>query len=469
MRVFNSLGRELQLLEPRDDGKVSIYVCGPTVQSAPHIGHGRSAVAFDVIRRYLEWSGYDVTYVVNITDVEDKIIAAAEERGVTPDVVARETAEQFRAAYRGLNVLPPHIEPKATEHIPEMVDLIEDLIAGGHAYAADNGDVYFAVRSYAGYGSLSGRRIDDLISGARIEPGEDKRDPLDFALWKAAKPGEPHWDSPWGSGRPGWHIECSAMARKYLGAGFDIHGGGTDLVFPHHENEVAQSEAAYGAPFARYWLHNGMVNLGGEKMAKSTGRVIDLLEALDTYQPMAIRLFYLRTHYRRPVDFTVEAIEDAGASLERLWAFRRRVQEPTGEDAVPAAIERFREFMDNDFDTAGALSVLFEVVREGNARLDEGLGVDGWIAAYDEITAVLGLAEPAPDLDDLADQIAALAASFGIDDAGDPGAVVDRLVETRAWARAEQDWERSDEIRDALTALGIVVEDASGGSRWHRQ
>ena len=446
-----------------------MYVCGPTVQSPPHIGHGRSAVAFDVIGRYLEWSGYEVTYVVNITDVEDKIIAAAAERGLTPEQIAMETTEQFRAAYDGLNVRRPDIEPRATEHIAEMISLTEDLIAGGHAYRADNGDVYFRVRSFADYGRLSGRKIDDLISGARIEPGEDKEDPLDFALWKAAKPGEPHWESPWGAGRPGWHIECSAMARRYLGDGFDIHGGGTDLIFPHHENEVAQSEAAHGAPFARYWLHNGMVNLGGQKMAKSTGLVVDLLGALDEYPPQAIRLFYLRSHYRRPIDFTAEALEDAGATLERLRSFRRRFAGKPEVDAPAEVLDRFRAFMDDDFDTAGALSVLFEVIREGNARLDAGEDAEAWVAAHDEIVGVLGLEELEVSLDDLRGEIDALAESLDIETAEDPAVTVDRLVDLRARARAEKEWARSDQLRDALERIGIIVEDAADGTRWHRQ
>ncbi len=469
MRVFNSLGRESQAFTPREDGRVTMYVCGPTVQAAPHIGHGRSAVAFDVIRRYLEWRGLLVTYVVNITDVEDKIIAAAAERGTTAEAVATETAEQFREAFRALNVRPPDVEPKATDHIAEMIELIEDLLSGGHAYAASNGDVYFSVRSFPGYGRLSGRKIDDLISGARIDPSEDKRDPLDFALWKAAKPGEPQWDSPWGRGRPGWHIECSAMARKYLGPGFDIHGGGTDLVFPHHENEVAQAEAAYDPPFARYWLHNGMVNLGGEKMAKSTGLVVDLLDALEKYPPLAIRLFYLRTHYRRPVDFTHEAIEDAAAALDRLWAFRRRFPGDPEEVALGEPIDRFQEFMDDDFDTAGGLSVLFEIVREGNGRLDSGEAVDAWVAAYDDMVGVLGLAEPAATLDDLSADLGALIARFGLEPAPSPEAAIDRLVDLRTRARTTKDWARSDELRDELARIGIIVEDASGGTRWHRR
>jgi cysteinyl-tRNA synthetase len=349
-----------------------------------------------------------------------------------------------------------------------MIELIEELIKGEHAYPTESGDVYFAVRSFPGYGALSGRKIDDLVSGARIESGEEKRDPLDFALWKGAKPGEPSWDSPWGHGRPGWHVECSAMARKYLGDGFDIHGGGTDLVFPHHENEVAQAEAAYGSKFVRYWLHNGMINLKGEKMAKSTGLVVDLLGALEKYPPSAMRLFYLRTHYRKPVDFTDEALEDATASIERLWAFRRRLGAPPEADPLPEAMERFQKFMDDDFDTAGALAVVFDLVREGNSRLDEGEEVDAWAAAYDEIIGVLGLIEPQAELGDVADELGDLAGRFGLESGGRPELLVDRLIGLREETRRQQDWARSDEIRDALLALGVVMEDAAGGTRWHR-
>jgi cysteinyl-tRNA synthetase len=445
-----------------------MYLCGPTVQATPHVGHGRAAVAFDVIRRYLEWRGFEVTLVANITDIEDKIIASAAERGISPEELAAEAADQFRDAYRKLGVAAPDIEPKATEHVPEMIELIEELIKGEHAYPTGSGDVYFAVRSFPGYGALSGRKIDDLVSGARIEPGEEKRDPLDFALWKAAKPGEPSWGSPWGPGRPGWHVECSAMARKYLGDGFDIHGGGTDLMFPHHENEVAQAEAAYGSKFVRYWLHNGMINLKGEKMAKSTGLVVDLLSALEKYPPSAMRLFYLRTHYRKPVDFTDEALEDATASIERLWAFRRRLGAPPEADPLPEAMERFQKFMDDDFDTAGALAVVFDLVREGNSRLDEGEEVDAWAAAYDEILGILGLTEPQAELGDLAEALTELASRFDLDLVGEPEILVDHLVGLRNSTREAKDWARSDEIRDALLTLGIVMEDAAGGTRWHR-
>ena len=313
MRLFNTLGRAFQEFMPRVDGEVSMYVCGPTVQSAPHVGHGRQAVAFDVIRRYLTWLGFDVTYVTNITDVDDKIINAAAEQGISTDEVAARATEQFLQAYTRLNVLEPSSLCRATEHIDEMQAMIETLIERGHAYPT-SGDVYFAVRSLADYGKLSGRDVDDLLAGARIAPGDIKRDPADFALWKGSKPGEPSWPSPWGPGRPGWHIECSAMAEKELGFGFDIHGGGLDLIFPHHENEIAQSEAAAGRePFARYWLHNGMVELGGEKMSKSTGNVFGLHDLLDANRPEAVRLFYLRAHYRAPLEFGPDSMADAAA------------------------------------------------------------------------------------------------------------------------------------------------------------
>ncbi len=466
MQLFNTLGRARQPFEPRDAGKVGIYVCGPTVQSRPHLGHGRAAVSFDVVRRYLEWLGNEVTYVQNVTDVEDKIIAAANAEGVTPDELAIRYAETFRDAYRRLGVRPPTIEPHATAHIPQMISMIEELIAKGHAYEA-GGDVYFVVRSFEGYGSLSGRDVDELRSGARVDPGELKHDPLDFALWKAAKPDEPSWESPWGLGRPGWHIECSAMAIEYLGTGFDIHAGGTDLIFPHHENEIAQAEAATGQPFSRYWLHNGLLNLKGEKMSKSTGHVVDLVEALDEYPPLAVRLFYLRTHYRKPVDFTVEAMEDAIASLERIWAFGRRAA--TLESSAPDVdvMVAFRDAMDDDFDTAAALAALFDAVREGNRRLDHGVDAGPQAAAVADIVAVLGLERTGDELGDLAGPLTAMAERFGID-ADQPGDIVGALVDLRTRSRTEQDWGTADAVRNGLAGIGIVVEDGADGSRWHR-
>ena len=443
-----------------------MYVCGATVQSRPHVGHGRYAVVFDVVRRYFEWLGYEVTYVENITDVDDKIINAANEMGITIEEVVDIAGSAFKSAFESLNVGVPDIQPRATAHIPEMIEMIEELIARDHAYPAA-GDVYFSVRSFPGYGKLSGRNIDELISGERIEPGEAKRDPLDFAVWKGAKPGEPSWDSPWGPGRPGWHIECSAMANKYLGDGFDIHGGGHDLVFPHHENEITQAEAAGHVPFARYWMHNGLLNLSGEKMSKSTGHVIDLVEGIEKYTPGAVRLFYLRTHYRKPVEFSEEALVDARASIDRMWAFRRRVPGPVEDTPLETAIESFKDAMDNDLDNAGALAVLFEVIREGNRRLDSGEDAGPWVAAYDEIIGVLALAESTTALDDISEGIQSLASGLGIDGvAGE--AAIDALIELRAKARADKEWAVADQIREGLTAAGIVLEDTSDGVRWHR-
>ncbi len=456
----------MQDFEPRDAGKVSMYVCGATVQSKPHVGHGRYAVVFDVVRRYFEWLGYEVTYVRNITDVDDKIINAANEMGISTNEVVELADSAFRSAYEALRVAPPDIEPRATEHISEMIAMIEALIERDHAYEAD-GDVYFVVRSFPQYGRLSGRNIDELRSGERIEPGEHKRDPLDFAVWKAAKPGEPSWPSPWGPGRPGWHIECSAMAQKYLGDGFDIHGGGNDLVFPHHENEIAQAEAAGHVPFVNYWMHNGLLNLSGEKMSKSTGHVVDLVEGIDKYTPGAVRLFYLRTHYRKPLEFSEESLVDARASLDRMWAFRRRVSGPVEDAPLAAAIEAFQGAMNNDLDNAGALAVLFDVIRDGNRRLDAGEEAGPWIAAYDEIIGVLGLAEPGAALDDVADNVAALAAELGATDVAGEDAI-DALIELRAAARADKEWAKADQIRDGLAELGIVLEDTPHGVRWHR-
>ena len=462
MQIYNTLERELVEFVPRDQGAVSMYVCGATVQARPHLGHGRYAVVFDVIRRYLSWLGYDVTYVRNVTDVEDRIIAAANERGIDTQDVVEQSYKDFAEAYRLLRVEEPTVEPWATEHIDDMIDLIGTLIGKDYAYVA-NGDVYFAVRSFPEYGRLSRQNLDDLRAGERVEPEDHKRDPLDFALWKAAKPGEPSWESPWGPGRPGWHIECSAMARRYLGDDFDIHAGGHDLIFPHHENEIAQSEAAFGTVFARIWLHNGMMNLGGEKMAKSTGNVVDLLEVLSLHEPTAVRLLYLRTHYRKPLDFTQEALDDAEASLQRLWAFRRRVEGPVEDPPDAEAMARFRAAMDEDFDVAGGLGVLFDVIRDGNRRLDDGEDIGGLIAVFDEIMGMLALDERSDGVADLADLIGEIAERHGA------AANVDALLDRREQARTSGDFEAGDSIRDELAAIGIVVEDTADGARWHRR
>lgn len=461
MQLYNTLARATVPFVPTNEGRVSIYLCGPTVQSEPHLGHGRSAVVFDVLRRYLTWLGYDVDFVRNVTDIDDKIINRAIEMGVTAEQVAMDAAAAFDDAYLRLGNLAPTAEPKATEHISEMIESIETLIDSGHAYAVE-GDVYFAVRSFPEYGKLSGQDVADLRSGERVAIDDRKRDPLDFALWKAAKPGEPHWPSPWGEGRPGWHIECSVMAREYLGDTFDIHGGGSDLIFPHHENEIAQSEAGTGKTFANYWMHNGMLNLSGEKMAKSTGHVVTLAGALDMWDSVAVRLFYLRTHYRKPLEYSESALVDAEASLARLRAFRRRVGDSVQGPAREETLEQFKRAMDDDLDVSGALAVLFDTVREGNSELDAGVDVSDLAAAFDEITGVLGLEMAETGAADIG-SVAVLAATFGIED-GD----MDSLLELRARARADNDWSTADAIRDGLADLSITIEDTADGARWHR-
>jgi len=459
MQIYNTIERAVVPLVPTVEGSVSIYVCGPTVQSEPHLGHGRSAVSFDVLRRYLEWLGNDVVFVRNVTDVDDKIIAMAAKLGVSTDEVAREAFGAFSDAYDRLGNLRPTIEPKATEHIPGMIALIEDLIATGHAYESGE-DVYFSVRSFDGYGRLSHHSVDDLRAGDRVEPGDLKRDPLDFAMWKAAKPEEPRWESPWGPGRPGWHIECSAMATHYLGPAFDIHAGGSDLIFPHHENEIAQSEAPHGEVFARYWMHNGMLNLSGEKMAKSTGHVITLLDSLDQWDPIAVRLFFLRTHYRKPLEFSQDALDDAQASLGRLRAFRRRASEFVEDAPDAATLEDFKASMDNDLDVAGALAVVFDTVRNANAAIDAGDGAGSLVSAFDVMMDVLGLNDDGVsaeiDLGPIIERLGVEAVS------------IDELVNLRDQARQDSEWAHADAIRDELASVGVVIEDTADGARWHR-
>ena len=450
IQVHSTLHRALVDLEPRDPGKVGIYVCGPTVQSEPHVGHGRYAVSFDMIRRYLMWRGLEVTYVSNVTDIEDKIIAAAEEAGESVGTLAERMTQRFSDAFGALGVLAPDVEPKATEHIPEMIELIEALIERGLAYERA-GDVYFSVKALEGYGKLSGRRPEELRSGYRIEVGDAKEDPLDFALWKAAKPGEPWWDSPWGEGRPGWHIECSAMATKYLGEGFDIHGGGRDLIFPHHENEIAQSEGASGETFARHWLHNGMVNLDGEKMSKSDGRVVDLDSIVRTHGGKALRMLYVRAHYRSPIEYSEELLAEAAESLDRLDRFRARA-----EAGVPDsdAINSFREFMDDDFGTPQAVSLLFDLVREGNRLIDDGGDASAIAGAVEEIVGVLGIDDasgPAVDVGGLSDE------------------EIEGMVEERDQARSDRRFDDADRIRQELDEAGVTLEDGPDGTRWLRR
>jgi cysteinyl-tRNA synthetase len=457
MRIYNTLTRTKETFVPLTPGQVRMYVCGVTVYDLSHIGHARSAIVFDVIRRWLTASGYAVTFVKNYTDIEDKIIRRANDEGVA----AREVSERYVLAYDAdmttLRVLPPDVAPKATDHVGEMVELIGRLIELGVAYVVD-GDVYFEVRRFPAYGRLSGKALDELLAGARVDVDERKRDPRDFALWKSAKPGEPVWDSPWSPGRPGWHIECSAMAMRYLGESFDIHGGGEDLVFPHHECEIAQSEAATGKPFARTWMHNAFVNMGAEKMSKSLGNVFSIREVVQHYDADVVRLWLLGAHYRSPIDYVEDRLKESARALERLRRLFRDVPRPPGpRPPLPEDLKgfrtRFAEAMDDDFNTPQARAVLFDFTSALYERRDRGVaavgGEAGLIAGVAELEAlgqILGLFE-------------------GPQTASGPPAEVTALADARNQARQGRDWRRADELREAIQQLGWSVEDTPGGAR----
>jgi len=454
VRIRDTLLRDTVELTTREPGRVSMYVCGPTVYDTPHIGNARTAVVFDTIRRYLEWAGFVVTFVSNVTDVEDKIIARAAREGRTEPEVASEFEAVYFDQMARLNVREADHRPHATEYIDRMLDLIGELVDRGHAYEVPGQGVYFAVETFDGYGALPHRTIEELreSAGARVDVDEAKRSPMDFALWKAAKPGEPAWDSPWGRGRPGWHIECSAMALDLLGEGFDLHGGGDDLAFPHHENERAQACGA-GHAFARHWIHAGMVTIGGDKMSKSLGNFTTVDEALAHHDVRAVRLAMLQTQYRRAADLGSTELIAAERAIERLDAVFRRA-DAAGVDrqvtADPATVDQFRGAMDDDFDTAHALAVIFEAARNANRLIDNGAldQAAPLLRAVDEVLGVLGL-EPRTATDDGDEQI-------------------DALVHARDDARAARDFARADEIRDQLTDLGVKLEDTPNGTIWHR-
>jgi cysteinyl-tRNA synthetase len=451
LRLYDTRSRSLRDFEPLAPGVVTLYVCGPTVQSAPHLGHVRSAVAFDVVRRWLAASGYDVLHLRNVTDIDDKILVNADAQQVPWWGLATSVTRQFHAAYDALNCLPPTGEPRATGHIPEMVALIQRLIDSDHAYAA-GGDVYFDVRSHAAYGELSGQRPDAMLPS---DEGSTKRSPLDFALWKGAKPGEPAWETPWGPGRPGWHIECSAMATKYLGPTFDIHGGGLDLVFPHHENELAQSSAV-GDGFARFWLHHGLLNTSGTKMSKSLGNSLFVPELLASSRPQALRYYLVSPHYRSESEWSDAGLAEADAAYGRIENFLTRASErfagvTAGE--LPAA---FVEAMDDDIAAPSALGAIHDTVRRGNSALadgDETVARDAYAATL-AMTDVLGLSPS------------------DFEGSGDPGlmqvveAIVPALLAARQAARERKDFAESDRIRDALADAGVQVEDTADGPRW---
>jgi cysteinyl-tRNA synthetase len=454
LRLYDTAKRAKVDFVPSVDGRVSMYVCGATPYDVPHLGHGRKEVVFDTIRRYLIWRGFTVTYVSNVTDIEDKIITRAREENTTePELVARFEGT-FRSAFERLNILAPDAEPRATEWIAEMTALIAQLVANGHAYVVEGQGVYFQVETLPGYGALSHRTLDELLesAGARVDVDERKRAPVDFALWKTAKEGEPAWDSPWGRGRPGWHIECSAMSLKLLGDGFDIHGGGSDLVFPHHENEIAQAVGA-GHEFARYWLHNGMLTVDGEKMSKSLGNFTTLVDLLDHHDPRAFRLLVLQTHYRRQMEISEKEVSDAEKALGRLDALARRARAeglPSGPEQM-SDVTAFRDAMDDDFNTPVALAEVFSLVTDANLALDQNLR-DTAVAAFTTVQALAGV--------------------LGIElhaDAPEADAEIDALVEAREAARRDRNWAEADRIRDELSGRGIVVEDTPRGPEWRRE
>lgn len=464
--IYNTLTRAVEPFETLEPGVVRMYVCGVTPYDEAHIGHAMSAVVFDVIRRYLEFRGYSVRHIVNFTDVDDKVIARAAQLGRDPLELSSELAEEFLAQLRELNVLPATAYPRVTRTIPQIIAFIQGLIERGHAYVAD-GDVYFRVASDPDYGKLSGRSLEDMLAGTRFEVDPRKESPADFALWKAARPGEPAWDSPWGPGRPGWHIECSAMSMQHLGEQIDIHGGGTDLIFPHHENEIAQSECLTGKPFARYWVHNGMLQLVNpetrqvEKMSKSLGNVVTVARFLERYDADVFRLIVLSSSYRSPLTYNDEVAADNARKLDRLLT---GLQPPTGAltegppvaalaDAVATARARFVEAMDADFNTAGALAALFELVRAINTARDAGVGGAPFVAAQNalrELAGVLGLRlnpRPAAKVQDVAP-------------------FIDLLVEVRSELRKARQFALADLVRSRLADLGVTLEDGPQGTRW---
>ena len=483
MKLYDSSLRSKVDFEPVVPGKVTMYVCGPTVYDNIHIGNARTFLSFDIIRRWLVERGYDVTFAQNLTDVDDKIIKRANERGVAADEVSTQYANAFIEVMERFGIQEPDIRPRATQEIPAMIEMIETLIAGGHAYEAQ-GDVYFSVRSNKTYGEVSGRNIDDLLVGARIEAGEQKRDPLDFALWKAAKPGEPTWDSPWGPGRPGWHTECAAMVHRYLGTPIDIHGGGSDLAFPHHENECAQAACAWHQGFSNTWMHTGMLLVDGEKMSKSLGNFFTLAEVLEQHSAAALRLLMLQTSYRSPLDFSWERLEGAENSLTRIagtvenlrWAANHATadaDEAASEAFAAKAAETraaFKECMDDDFNTAGAMGAVFGFVTECNQYLEQaGDAADkaAALAAADTLVELLdtfGVELPEPKVElplGLLGVAAGLVAYTG-DDVDEAAA---KILEARAEARAAKNWDLADAIRDQLKDLGLTIEDTAAGTR----
>ncbi len=478
LRLYNTANKKKELFHPLEEGKVGIYVCGVTVYDLCHIGHARSAIVFDVLVRYLRAKGLDVTYVRNFTDVDDKIIERANKLGKETSVLAQEFIDAFYEDMDRIYVLKADVEPRATEHIDGMIDMITALINRGYAYVEEN-DVFFSIEKFKGYGKLSGRKIDDMQAGSRIAVDEKKRHPMDFVLWKGTKPGEPQWPSPWGPGRPGWHIECSVMSTHYLGSTFDIHGGGKDLLFPHHENERAQSIGAIGGNFANYWVHNGFVTVESEKMSKSLGNFLTIRDALESWHPEVLRLFLLSRHYRGPLDFSKKAILDLQSGLVRIYRTLQRlgdaavpIQKETGYlgflsgDQSDPFLQQFVDMMDDDLNTAGAIGLVFEKVREMNKLLDSDKGTlnDTTRSRLENdrhqlflAARVLGLLHEQPE--DFFRQLA------GAQKHAD-SAEIEKMIEERTAAKAAKNWAKADEIRDRIKGLGVILEDGPQGTTW---
>ncbi|QFY42391.1 cysteine--tRNA ligase [Candidatus Methylospira mobilis] len=460
LKIYNTLTRRKDEFVPIEAGKVKIYVCGMTVYDYCHLGHARVMVVFDTVVRYLRHSGYAVTYVRNITDIDDKIIQRALKNGEPVKALTDRFVQAMHEDEQALAVLPPDLEPRATDSIDEIIVLISRLENNGHAYVGSNGDVFFSVSGFEGYGALSGRHLDELHAGERVDVDQAKRDPMDFVLWKMAKPDEPSWASPWGAGRPGWHIECSAMALRHLGNHFDIHGGGMDLQFPHHENEIAQSEAATGEPFVNYWMHNGFVRVNEEKMSKSLGNFFTVREVLARYRPETVRFFVLNSHYRSPLNYSNENLDEAHAALARLYTAIRGECLPEKPDAEAAPfVHRFEAAMQDDFNTPLAISVLFELAREINRQKTLEAVCAGQLAAtLMRLAAVIGLLKEDPE------DFFKMSASHALDEQ-----TIEQAIQRRLLARKEKNWAESDRIRDDLKGQGVILEDSAQGTTWRRE
>jgi cysteinyl-tRNA synthetase len=488
LRIYNTLSKKKEDFSPLETGKVGMYCCGITAYDVCHVGHARSAVVFDVIYRYLRYRGYNVTYVKNFTDVDDKIIAKANAEGTDIAAIADRYIREHNEDMDALGLARPTVTPRATENIKGMIRMITRLIEGGLAYAV-NGDVYYSVDQFNGYGKLSGRNLDDMMAGARIDVDEKKKNPFDFALWKASKAGEPWWDSPWGRGRPGWHIECSVMSQRYLGETFDIHGGGEDLIFPHHENEIAQAEGATGKPFARFWIHNGFIKVASEKMSKSLGNFITVKDVLKDYHPEVVRLFILQSHYQSIIDFSDEALRDARSGMERFYEMLRNIETATGGNRtfqslsekdifgrdeeyykkITSLPQRFSEAMDDDFNTARAIGYIFDAVRFINTYMSEKdfsptaeslFVLNTAKRCIREVGKVLGLFldDPAAYFEKDRDREVS---KRGLDREN-----IEQMIKSRAAARQERDWKKADRIRNSLKETGVILKDGPDGTVW---